>query len=151
MFEQGLIEKCYEFYIGLLNLCVFGTTFSLLRREVDYLVLDDPKRLDDCREEVGGRWNLLFTWQNTGQVVNCLLCFGAGLTAFCLQKKKKKSGLQFFSLLIISSCIPNCRSDDFCHTSCCPRRTRFVVDKLLCHFNRNEDFIYIQILSEWSG
>ncbi len=55
MFEQGLIEKCYEFYIGLLNLCVFGTTFFLLRREVDYLVLDDPKRLDDCREEVGGR------------------------------------------------------------------------------------------------
>ena len=26
----------------------------------------------------------------TCQVVNCLLCFGAGLSAFCLKKKKKK-------------------------------------------------------------
>ena len=32
-------------------------------------------------------WNLLSTWQKTCRVVNCLLCFGVGLSAFCLKKK----------------------------------------------------------------
>ena len=35
-------------------------------------------------------WNLLSTWQKTCEVVNCLMCFGAGMLDFCLKKKKTK-------------------------------------------------------------
>ena len=35
-------------------------------------------------------WKLLSTWWKTCQVVNYLLCFGVGLSAFCLKEKKKK-------------------------------------------------------------
>ena len=64
------------------------------------LVRDDPKLLDDGGEtpKSQGRgwwfssrvWNLLSTWHKTCHVVNCLMCFGAGMSAFCLKKKKKK-------------------------------------------------------------
>ena len=61
------------------------------------LVRDDPKprpKLLDGGGEIpksqgrGWRfdsrlWNLLFTWHKTCQVVNCLLCFGVDMLAFC--------------------------------------------------------------------
>ena len=31
-------------------------------------------------------WNLLSTWCKTCQVVNCPVCFGVGMSAFCLKK-----------------------------------------------------------------
>ena len=34
--------------------------------------------------------NLLSTWQNTCQVVNYLMCFGVGMSAFCLNQKNIK-------------------------------------------------------------
>ena len=39
---------------------------------------------------IPGCENLLSPWQNTCQVVNRLLCFGAGMWAFCRKKKERK-------------------------------------------------------------
>ena len=60
------------------------------------LVQDDPKVPGDGGEipksqrrgwQFGSRLrNLLSTWQNTCQVVNSLLCFGSGMSVFCLKK-----------------------------------------------------------------
>ena len=71
-----------------------------LKRQDRTLIRDDLKLPGDGRgiPKSQGRgwrfesrlWNLLSTWRKTCQVVNCLLCFGAGLSAFCLKKKKKK-------------------------------------------------------------
>ena len=67
------------------------------------LVWDDPKLLDDGGEipksQGGGwrsnfwLWNLLFTWLKTCQVVNCLMCFDVGMSAFCLKKQKKQKNV----------------------------------------------------------
>ena len=59
-----------------------------------YLVQDNFKLPDDDDGEIlksqesswqfeSRMWNLLYTWQKTCQVVNCLLCFGVGMLAFC--------------------------------------------------------------------
>ena len=63
------------------------------------LVYDDPKLPDDSGEipKSQGRgwrfdswlWNLLSTWRKTCHVVNCLLCFDVGMSAFCLKQKKQ--------------------------------------------------------------
>lgn len=60
----------------------------------------DPKLLEDGGEppksQGRGRWfdsrlwHLLSTWHKSRQVVNCLLCFGFGMSTFWLKKKKKK-------------------------------------------------------------
>ena len=65
------------------------------------MVGDDPKLPADGGEipkpqERGWRfnsqvWNLLSTWQKTCQVINYLLCFGVGLSPFCLDKKNEKT------------------------------------------------------------
>ena len=48
----------------------------------------------DLKEEVGSLIlavrNLSSTWEQTYQVVNGIMCFGVGMSAFCLVKKKKK-------------------------------------------------------------
>ena len=65
---------------------------------VDKLVQNYPKLPDDGGEipksqARGWRfdsqlWNLLSTWRKTCQVVvNCLLCFGVGLSTLCLKNK----------------------------------------------------------------
>ena len=68
---------------------------------LNIMVRYDPELLDDDGEipKSQGRgwqfnsrlWNLLSTWQRTCQVVNCLMCFGVGMSAFCLKNKEKKS------------------------------------------------------------
>ena len=75
--------------------------FSVVLKFNRLLVRDVPNLLDDSGEipKSQGRgwqfdsqlWNLLSTWQNTGQVVNCLLCFGIALSTFFLYKIKKKN------------------------------------------------------------
>ena len=60
----------------------------------------DPKLLEDGGEppksQGRGRWfdsrlwHLLSTWHKSRQVVNCLLCFGFGMSTFCSKKRKKK-------------------------------------------------------------
>ena len=53
------------------------------------------KRYPNLKEEVGGSIpgceisSLLD--RIAGQVVNCLMCFGASVSAFCLKRKKKES------------------------------------------------------------
>ena len=53
------------------------------------------ERYPNIKEEVGssvpGYKNLLSTWRKTCHVVNCLLCFDVGLSAFCLKKRKKEN------------------------------------------------------------
>ena len=51
------------------------------------------ERYPNLKEEVGssnpGCENLLSTWRKTYQVVDYLLCFDVGLTAFCLKQNYK--------------------------------------------------------------
>jgi hypothetical protein len=51
------------------------------------------KRYPNLKEEVGSSipgYEISSLLENkTCQVVNCLLCFGVGLSAFCLKKKRK--------------------------------------------------------------
>ena len=34
-------------------------------------------------------WNLLYTWHNTCEEGNCLMCFGIGILTFCLVEKRR--------------------------------------------------------------
>ena len=53
------------------------------------------ERYPNLKEKIGGPnpglWNLLSTWRKTYQVINCFLCFNAGLPACCQNKKKTKN------------------------------------------------------------
>jgi hypothetical protein len=53
------------------------------------------EKYPNLKEEVG---NLNLSYEisslldgKTSQVINCLLCFGASMSAFCLTKKQKKT------------------------------------------------------------
>ena len=51
------------------------------------------ERYPNLKEEVGQfnsqLWHLLSTWHKIGHVVKCLLCYGVGLSPFCLKKKEE--------------------------------------------------------------